>query len=208
MCATWYASAIYGRFAEVPCETKSRYTSPLFLQVQERNSASSLSFTPTVDSVDLEVDEDIRILLNRIRAASPPRPATSGGKPSGKTRPASSRPCGRPPAKADPQPTKGGSSAEPYEGFVRRPKSAGANGWGNSLNGKNTNPSEDAVQLRREMLIRSHGEGRNNHLFPTEPFETTAMGRKACCIDPGRRTEVPAACGMISKLTVCFCCEL
>lgn len=173
-------------------------TSPLFSQVQERNSASSLCFTPVIDSVDLEDDEDIRILLDRIRAESLRRPATNGGKPSGKTRPASSRPCGRSSARVYPPPTKGGSSAERFEGFVKRPKSAGANGWESSLLEKKTNPS-DVVQLRRKMLIRSHGEGRNVHLFPTEPFETTAMGRKACYIDPERRTEVPSACCMISK---------
>lgn len=51
------------------------------------------------------------------------------------------------------------------------------------------------VQLRREMIIRSHGEGSNLHLFPAEPFNTTAMGRKACAIDPGKSTEVRKARG-------------
>ncbi len=56
------------------------------------------------------------------------------------------------------------------------------------------NPSH-VLQLRREMLIRSHGEGCNLHLFSAEPFETTAMGRKACCAEPARTNEVRRARG-------------
>lgn len=168
---------------------KRRCTLRLLLQTQKRNSASNRSFTPRVDHLDLEDDDDIRVLLDRVRAASLPRPATSSGKPSRKTRPVSGNPYGRSQAKVNPPPTKGGSPAERCEGFMRRPKSAGMHGWARSLDGRKTDPS-DVVQLRRELLIRSHGEGRNLRLFPTEPFETTAMGRKACCMDPGRGTEV------------------
>ncbi|CAM9403292.1 unnamed protein product [Pylaiella littoralis] len=158
-------------------------------ETQKRNSASNRSFTPRVDHLDLEDDDDIRVLLDRVRAASLPRPATSSGKPSQKTRPVSGNPYGRSQAKVNPPPTKGGSPAERCEGFMRRPKSAGMHGWVRSLDGRKTDPS-GVVQLRRELLIRSHGEGRNLRLFPTEPFETTAMGRKACCMDPGRGTEL------------------
>lgn len=178
--------------------TNPQRTLRLFWQVRGRNSAPNRSFAPTVDHLDLEDDDDIRILLDRIRAASLPRPATSSGKPSGKIRLVSSHPCVRSQATVDSPPLKrDGSSADCCEGFVRRPESTQMNGWVRSLDGRKTDPS-DVVQLRRKMLICSHGEGRNLHLFPIEPFETTAMGRKACCTDAGKGTEVRRACLMIS----------
>lgn len=154
--------------------------------------------------MNLEDDEDIRVLLDRADSSdsgTPPetapirRPATSGGKRSGKTRPEYYHPLdGRAQARVESPPARGIPSSSRGMKTVRRPQTAGAGGRIRSSENRKISPS-GAVQLRREMLLRSHGEGGNMHLFPAEPFKTTAMGRKACVVDPGRRTEVRKARG-------------
>lgn len=46
----------------------------------------------------------------------------------------------------------------------------------------------DMMQLRREMLLRSHGLGHAMECFADQPYETTAMGRRA----PVRRLTADA----------------
>lgn len=169
---------------------------PSVSQFQQPNSRPTLTATPRPDRSNLEDDEDIRILLDRgypstssIRSETAPRPATRGGKPSDKTRPDCSHPYGR--SRAGVKSPRGRSSPtlSRCKDLVRRPQTAGAGGRMRSLESRKINHS-GAVHLRREMLLRSHGEGKNMHLFPAEPFKVTALGRKTCVVDPGRRTEV------------------
>lgn len=152
--------------------------------------------------MNLEDDDDIRILLDRaysstssILSGTASRPVTSGGRRSGKTRPGYSHPYGPSQSMAESPPARRGS-ATPSRGkaIVRRPQTAGTRGRMWSSEGRKISPS-GAVQLRREMLLHSHGEGRNAHLFPAEQFKTTAMGRKECVVDPGRKAEVRNAGG-------------
>lgn len=157
----------------------------------------TLSAAPRADCFNLEDDDDIRILLDRAHSSTSSifpeitrRPATSGVKRFGKMRPESSH--GRSQATGESPPARGSPSSR-CKDFVRRPQTAGAGGRIRSSESSKINPA-GVVQLRREMLIRSHGEGSNLHLFPAEPFKTTAMGRKECAVDPGRRrTEVRKA---------------
>lgn len=174
---------------------------PLFVQPQERKSSQTLRATPRADHLNLEDDGDIRVLLDRaypstssIRSETARRPATSGGKRSGETRPEQSYPCGRRQPTVKPLSARGGPSSSRREGFVHRPQTAGAAGRIRSLENKKTSPSV-AVQRRREILLRSHGQGSGMYLFPAEPFNITAMGRKACVVDPERKTEVRNAQG-------------
>lgn len=173
-------------------------TTDFFLQLQERNFPRPWSANQGPDRLSLEEDDDIRVLLDRavsdtssIGTSGLPRPATSGDGCSRKTGLNSSQPFSRLLVKAEAPPAQGSSCCKRV---VRRPHTAGAGGRARSLERK-TNQS-DVLQLRREILIRSHGEGCNRHLFPSEPFEATAMGRKACCTDPGGRAEVRRLRGM------------
>lgn len=180
-------------------------TFPLFSLPQERKFRPNLSVAPSTDRLNLEDDDDIRILLDRAYSSTSPsiksetvrRPATSGGKRSGKNRPEYSHPYGRPQATVEPPPARGSVSSPRCKDFARRPHTAGAAGRIRSLESKKTSPS-GAVQRRREMLLRSHGEGGNMHLFPAERFNLTAMGRKTCVVDPGRKTEVRNARGTVA----------
>lgn len=174
-----------------PCPPLPKTTWPRFQEQQ-----LPLSATPRTDCLDLEDDDDIHVLLDRaysrtcsVRSEFAPRPATSGGKRSVKPRPDNGQPHGRSQAMAESLSTQEHPSSSRGKAIVRRPQTAGAGGPTRSLEGRKISPS-GAVQLRREMLLRSHGEGSNMHMFSAEPFKTTAMGRKACVVDPGRRTEV------------------
>jgi len=166
------------------------------VQLQERSFPPAWSTNEGPDRLGLEDDDDIRVLLERARSdasstgtASLPRPATSGGGRPGKiSRSKPSHPYSRSLPKVEVSPAQG-------TGLMRRPHTAGAGGRARSLERSKTNSSH-MLQLRREMLIRSHGEGCNLHLFPAEPFETTAMGRRACCVNPARTNEVRRARGV------------
>lgn len=166
---------------------------PFFMQLQGRSFPPAWSINRGPDRLGLEDDDDIRDLLDRAHSdasstgtASLPRPATSGdGRPGKTTRSKPSHTLSRLLAKVEACPAQG-------KGLVRRPHTAGAGGRARSLERTRMNSSH-VLQLRREMLIRSHGEGSNLHLFPAEPFETTAMGRKACCADPTRTNKVRRA---------------
>lgn len=48
----------------------------------------------------------------------------------------------------------------------------------------------DVVQLRRSMLIRSHGQGTDSGQYASRPYETTAMGRRVRSARTTRDPEV------------------
>ncbi|CAM9554481.1 unnamed protein product, partial [Scytosiphon promiscuus] len=154
---------------------------------EERSSTHRPDVIPTSDRVTLEDDADVRVLLDRTQSSRSctssekvPRPATSCGRRRESALSASSGPFARPRARAEPSPVPGSSSAQAHEAFSRRPHTAGA--YRREISSEID--TSDMFRLRREMLIRSHGEGRNANLFAAKQFETTAMGRKKCDHQP------------------------
>lgn len=155
---------------------------------QERTSAPNPRSNPMSDCVGLEDDDDIHVLLQRAYSSSSSIRSESGGL-SGKPRPSSGQSYGRSRGRAESPLPQGGPSAAACKGSARRPRTAGATATARLFDGKKVSPV-DMAQLRREILIRSHGEEQHLHLYPAEPFETTAMGRKVRCRTPGRKAEV------------------
>ncbi|CAM9386795.1 unnamed protein product [Ectocarpus sp. 13 AM-2016] len=157
-------------------------------QRTEQTLTPHLRSTLTSDCVGLEDDDDIRVLLHRAYSSSSSTRSESSGL-SGKPKPASGHSYGRSRCTAESPLLHGRPSAATCKGYVQRPHTAGATAMARSFDGKKLNPT-DVAQLRREILICSLGEKRHLHLYPTESFETTAMGRKARCRTPGRKAEV------------------
>lgn len=147
--------------------------------------------TPSVSGTwNLENDEDIRILLNRAPSrVSNIRPSTAGAESnfrgssgggdtrSTPTRPSSSGPSV--PSRTKPE-SRQDNNPRPADcrGCARSRQTAVGGGKGGFFQGKGISRS-DVVELRREMLIRSHGEGLNQDTFAVQRFETTAMGRRS-----------------------------
>ncbi|CAN0125154.1 unnamed protein product [Ectocarpus sp. 4 AP-2014] len=156
-------------------------------QRTEQTSTPHPRSTPMSDCVGLEDDDDIRVLLQRAYSSSSSIRSESS-RLSGKPKPASGQSYGRSRCTAESPLLHGRPSAAACKGYVRRPHTAGAAATARSFDGRKFSPA-DVTRLRREILIRSHGETRHL-LYPTEPFETTAMGRKARCRTPGRKAEL------------------
>ncbi|CAM9371358.1 unnamed protein product [Ectocarpus sp. 6 AP-2014] len=159
-------------------------------QRTEQTSTPHPRSTPMPDCVGLEDDDDIHVLLQRAYSSSSSIRSESSGF-SGKPKPASGQSYGRSRCTGEAPLLQGKPSAAACKGSVRRPHTAGATATARSFDGRKFSPA-DVAQMRREILIRSHGEKRHLHLYPTEPFETTAMGRKARCRTPGRKAEARA----------------
>lgn len=131
----------------------------------------------------LEEDDDVRGLLDKtIGNAHNTRSIMVGpvftdvAGPSVQTRPASSQPYGRSGSRA--RSAQGAPAFTGYKGGARRPQTAAGVRRETTLDAKEYGRS-DIVQLRREMLIRSHGQGNNLDTFAAQPFQATAMGRRA-----------------------------
>ncbi|CAN0527698.1 unnamed protein product [Ectocarpus sp. 12 AP-2014] len=156
-------------------------------QRTEQISTPQPRSTPMSDCVGLEDDDDIRVLLQRAYSSSSSIRSESSGL-SGKSKPESGQSYGRSRCTAESPLLHSRSSAATCKGCVRRPHTAGATAMARSFDGRKFSPA-DVAQLRRDILIRSHGEERHLLLYPTKSFETTAMGRKARCRTPGRKAE-------------------